>query len=94
VKMDLSLIEASWKGKQSFFVADDKDQIVFMSSNPEWLFKSLQPLSQAQQARIQESRQYLDTKIESLHFSGDFESATSNIESPHKLVQEQFFSSS
>ncbi|MCF7503668.1 ATP-binding protein [Vibrio sp. L3-7] len=94
VKMDLSLIEASWKGKQSFFVADDKDQIVFMSSNPEWLFKSLQPLDKAQQTRIQESRQYLDTKIESLHFSGDLESSTSSIQSPHQLVKERFFTSS
>lgn len=94
VKMDLSLIEASWKGKQSFFVADDKDQIVFMSSNPEWLFKSLQPLDEEQRSRIKESQQYLDTNIESLHFSGDLESATSSIKSPHQLVKEQFFTSS
>ncbi|ULN65048.1 ATP-binding protein [Vibrio gigantis] len=94
VKMDLSLIEASWQGKQSFFVADDKDQIIFMSSNPEWLFKSLQPLDTAQQARIRENQQYLDTQIESLHFSGDLESATSSIRSSHRLVKEKFFTSS
>ncbi|WP_373958598.1 ATP-binding protein [Vibrio gigantis] len=94
VKMDLSLIEASWQGKQSFFVADDKDQIIFMSSNPEWLFKSLQPLDPAQQARIRENQQYLDTQIESLHFSGDLESATSSIRSSHQLVKEKFFTSS
>ena len=94
VKMDLSLIEASWQGKQSFFVADDKDQIIFMSSNPEWLFKSLQPLDAAQQARIRENQQYLDTQIESLHFSGDLESATSSIRSSHRLVKEKFFTSS
>ena len=94
VKMDLSLIEASWQGKQSFFVADDKDQIIFMSSNPEWLFKSLQPLDAAQQTRIRENQQYLDTQIESLHFSGDLESATSSIRSSHRLVKEKFFTSS
>ncbi|MCZ8486703.1 hypothetical protein O9993_19635 [Vibrio lentus] len=82
------------KGKQSFFVADDKDQIVFMSSNPEWLFKSLQPLGEEQRSRIRESQQYLDTNIESLHFSGDLESATSSIKSSHPLVKEQFFTSS
>ncbi|UPR55994.1 sensor histidine kinase [Vibrio sp. ED004] len=94
VKMDLSLIEASWQGKQSFFVADDKDQIIFMSSNPEWLFKSLQPLDAAQQTRIRENQQYLDTQIESLHFSGDLESPTSSIRSSHRLVKEKFFTSS
>ncbi|EDK29553.1 signal transduction histidine kinase regulating C4-dicarboxylate transport system [Vibrionales bacterium SWAT-3] len=94
VKMDLSSIEASWQGKQSFFVADDKDQIIFMSSNPEWLFKSLQPLDNAQQARIRENQQYLDTQIESLHFSGDLEGATSSIRSSHPLVREKFFTSS
>lgn len=76
------------------FVADDKDQIIFMSSNPEWLFKSLQPLDAAQQTRIRENQQYLDTQIESLHFSGDLESPTSSIRSSHRLVKEKFFTSS
>ena len=94
VKMDLSLIEASWKGKQSYFVADDKDHVVFMSSNPDWLFKSLQPLDDARKREIQEGRQFLDTNIESLNFNGDLDSSTSTIQSLHPLVHEQFFVSS
>ena len=94
VKMDLSLIEASWKGKQSYFVADDKDHVVFMSSNPDWLFKSLQPLDDERKREIQEGRQFLDTNIESLNFNGDLGSSTSTIQSLHPLVHEQFFVSS
>lgn len=94
VKMDLSLIEASWKGKQSYFVADDKDHVVFMSSNPDWLFKSLQPLDEQRRQEIQEGRQFLDTRIESLNFNGDLDTTTSTIQSLHPLVHEQFFTSS
>ena len=94
VKMDLSLIEASWKGKQSYFVADDKDHVVFMSSNPDWLFKSLKPLDSERKREIQEGRQFLDTDIKSLNFNGDLGSSTSTIQSLHPLVHEQFFVSS
>jgi len=94
VKMDLSLIEASWKGKQSYFVADDKDHVVFMSSNPDWLFKSLKPLDRERKRKIQEGRQFLDTDIKSLNFNGDLDSSTSTIQSLHPLVHEQFFVSS
>ncbi len=71
VKMDLSAIEGNWKGKQSTFVATDKYNIVFMSSNPTWLFKSLTDISKSNRALITESRQYLDTPILSLALHGD-----------------------
>lgn len=39
VKMDLSAIEEHWEDKTSYFIATDPNQIIFMSSQPEWLFK-------------------------------------------------------
>lgn len=77
VKMDLSAIEENWQRKNSYFVATDKNNIVFMSSNPEWLFKSVTDLSEASRNAIQQTRQYLDKPIPSLGFVGDLQASKS-----------------
>lgn len=79
VKMDLISIEDNWQEKRSIFVANDENQIVFMSSEPSWLFKSLTPKTEQQLQRIRDSQQYLDRTIESLNFVGDLHSPQSEI---------------
>ncbi|CAM3075555.1 sensor histidine kinase [Vibrio diazotrophicus] len=71
VKMDLSSIEDNWQSKNSYFVATDDNNIVFMSSRPDWLFHSVSELSEESRQKIQETRQYLDSAIPSLGFYGD-----------------------
>lgn len=71
VKMDLSSIEDNWQSKNSYFVATDDNNIVFMSSRPDWLFHSVSELSEQSRQKIQETRQYLDSAIPSLGFYGD-----------------------
>ncbi|MGC9493341.1 sensor histidine kinase [Vibrio genomosp. F10] len=95
VKMDLSLIEESWRGKQDFFVVTDPDNVIFMSNQPDWLFKSLTTLSEAQRVRIKGSQQYLDTDIRSLGFSNDVSAAQGKLISPNKdrLLDSYFYSS-
>ncbi len=66
VKMDLSAIEQGWQRKSSYFVATDDHQVVFMSSQPDWLFHSVADLSPAQLNDIRQSQQYLDSPIPSL----------------------------
>ncbi|KOO08571.1 ATP-binding protein [Vibrio hepatarius] len=82
VKMDLSAIESNWKSKQNTFVATDENNIVFMSSNPSWLFKSLTPLPAEQRDAIIASRQYLDTEIESLGLVGSLEGVNNELSNP------------
>ncbi len=84
VKMDLSAIEESWKGKQNTFVATDKHDIIFMSSNPSWLFKGLTTLSEQNRSKVFNSRQYLDTPIRSLGLVGDLNTEHSELENPHQ----------
>lgn len=72
VKMDLSAIEENWQNQRRYFVATDPNQVVFMSSQPEWLFKSVEDLNNATRDRIRSSRQYLDKPIASLGLNGDF----------------------
>jgi two-component system C4-dicarboxylate transport sensor histidine kinase DctB len=75
VKMDLSQIEQHWQSDSSYFVATDSNNVVFMSSRPEWLFHSVIPLSPATLQMIRDSKQYLDRTIRSLGFHGQLDSA-------------------
>ncbi|MCW8333889.1 sensor histidine kinase [Vibrio paucivorans] len=84
VKMDLSAIEENWKSKQSYFVATDPNNVIFMSSKPEWLFKSLSTLTNAQRNEVLNSRQYLDTNIRSLGLTGDLSQPYSELQNPFK----------
>ncbi|MCF8778462.1 ATP-binding protein [Vibrio sp. IRLE0018] len=79
VKMELISIEDNWQEKRSIFVANDENQIVFMSSEPSWLFKSLTPKTEQQLQQIRNSQQYLDRTIDSLNFVGDLHSPQSEI---------------
>ncbi|NCO45171.1 MAG: sensor histidine kinase, partial [Vibrio sp.] len=84
VKMDLSAIEENWQSKQSYFVATDDNNIIFMSSQPEWLFKSVAMLSESDRIAVQNSRQYLDTSIRSLGLIGDFRASVAEWENPYQ----------
>ncbi len=82
VKMDLTSIEGIWESKQNTFVATDKHNVVFMSSNPSWLFKSLTRLSDGELSKISSSRQYLDKNIGSLGLYGSMNEATTVLRNP------------
>lgn len=84
IKMDLSSIEENWSNKNSFFVATDLHNVIFMSSNPNWLFRSLTTLSEAQRADIRSRRQYLDKPLRSLGLQGNLEGIHAELKSPHK----------
>lgn len=94
VKMDLSSIEENWHGKQSYFVASDPDHVIFMSSNSNWLFKSLQPLSNERKQIIRDNRQYLDTEITSLNLRGDVNASPTMMSQQSSLGSDGFVMSS
>lgn len=73
VKMDLSLIEKDWIAKDQHFLVSDSNNIVFISSEKEWLFKSLSPLVEQKEQLILEGRRYLDKKIDSIAITGDLQ---------------------
>lgn len=82
VKKDLTSIEANWQDRDSIFVATDQHNVIFMSSNDEWLFKSLTTLSEAQRQTILNSRQYLDSPIRSFGLTGDLNATHSELSNP------------
>ena len=82
VKMDLSAIEENWHSKKSYFVATDSNNIIFMSSQAEWLLNSVSTLTEKKRISIQNSRQYLDTSIPSLGLTGDLNATIAEWENP------------
>ncbi|WP_154171614.1 sensor histidine kinase [Vibrio metoecus] len=95
VKMDLSAIEEGWQSKNSYFVATDENQVVFMSSQPAWLFHSVSDLPTSQLKAIRASQQYLDSPIPSLGWRGDLYAEQSEWRKPEKhWLQDDYIVSS
>lgn len=82
IKMDLTAIEANWQNKTNTFVATDSNNVIFMSSDESWLFKSLTTLSESTRQSILNSRQYLDTPIRSFGLAGDLSQEHSHLRNP------------
>lgn len=61
VKIALDVIEAEWRLQESQIIVTDPEGIVFLSSDPAWLFKGLLPLTPDRLARTLQSRRYADT---------------------------------
>jgi two-component system C4-dicarboxylate transport sensor histidine kinase DctB len=66
VKMDLSKIEKYWSERHSQFIVSDPDGIIFITTNPDWLYQSIIPLSAESLERIKTSRRYADSNIQEL----------------------------
>lgn len=66
VKVDLHDVEQHWSNEQIDLLVTDSDGIIFISTRPEWKFRSLKPLSTRDMQRIVESLRYGDYKLTSL----------------------------
>ncbi|HQU69958.1 MAG TPA: ATP-binding protein [Albidovulum sp.] len=62
VKIGLDLIEAEWRLQDAKIIVTDSEGIVFLSSDPTWLYKGLLPLTPDRLDRTLESRRYADVR--------------------------------
>lgn len=69
VKMDLTNIEQHWSGRKIQFIVSDSDGVVFITTQPDWLFSSIKPLSDETRQLIRLSQRYHDIEIMELDFS-------------------------
>ena len=58
VKLPVDPFEEAWRGGVGDVIVTDLSGVVFMSSRPEWRFKTLSPLSRGDLARIEATNQY------------------------------------
>lgn len=71
VKITVDTLEADWQGADSDILVTDQFGIIFMSSRPEWRFKSLQALQPAALDEIKASRQYPIEQLGRLNLQRD-----------------------
>jgi two-component system, NtrC family, C4-dicarboxylate transport sensor histidine kinase DctB len=63
IKFLVDPFEVSWRGGASEIIVTDLSDVVFMSSRPEWRFRTLSPLKPADLARIRADRQYPEDQL-------------------------------
>jgi two-component system C4-dicarboxylate transport sensor histidine kinase DctB len=66
IKVDLTNLEEQWRDRQHEVVVSDPEGVIFVTTRPDWRFRSFYPLSDTVRQRIVESRRYSDTQVESL----------------------------
>jgi two-component system, NtrC family, C4-dicarboxylate transport sensor histidine kinase DctB len=67
IKVDLTNLEQQWRGRSEEVVVTDPEGVIFITTRPDWRFRSLYPLSAADRERIDESRRYSNTRVEPLN---------------------------
>ncbi|WP_020591911.1 sensor histidine kinase [Kiloniella laminariae] len=63
IKVNLEFLQQQWReGGETVFITDN-NSVIFLSSKAEWLYKSLQPISQESMTQIRSVRQYGKAKL-------------------------------
>lgn len=65
-KVDLDAIEESWRGSNYEVIVTDPEDIVFMSSHPEWTFGATRALTPDRIARTEATRRYANATLHEL----------------------------
>jgi len=63
IKINIDSVEQSWAARDESILVSDPDGVIFITTNPEWRFKSLKPLKEEVLQRITETRRYQDAAL-------------------------------
>ncbi len=63
VKVDIDSVEQKWAHRDQSFLVSDPDGVVFITTNPDWRYKTLRPLSPDVLKTIDENKRYPDTSL-------------------------------
>ncbi len=58
VKIDIDTLENNWRSQDTDLIVTDPDGVIFISTRPEWRYRSFRPLSAAAIQRVRASRRY------------------------------------
>ncbi|TDL84541.1 ATP-binding protein [Meridianimarinicoccus aquatilis] len=68
IKLDLTKLEDSWRDAGETVLLANTDGVTLLSSDPEWRYRAMIPLSNAQRVRIEGSRQFPGQSLEQLNW--------------------------
>jgi len=68
VKIGIDTLENAWRNKGTELIVTDPDGVIFVSTRPEWRYRTLQPLSPEAISRIRESRRYPEVNLRPVFF--------------------------
>ena len=67
VKIQVADLESQWSQPESFSVSEmvvlDLDGISFLASNPDWLYRAFEPISQSRLEQVRTQRRYFDEPL-------------------------------
>ncbi len=66
VKIAIDKMESAWQSRDNEIVVTDENGIIFMSSNADWLFQSIKPLSPTTLATLKKTRKYNGANLKEL----------------------------
>lgn len=69
LKIDLDEIEAEWRAQEYHILVSDPEGIIFLSTDPAWLYRGLLPLTPERISKTSASRRYADADISELPHS-------------------------
>lgn len=66
IKINIDSVEKNWGREDQTFIVTDPDGVIFLSTNPDWRFRTLTPLPTILHQNVMESRRYPQASLESL----------------------------
>lgn len=69
IKLDMSELQSAWETAAERVFVSNSDGVVVLSSNREWLYNLLNPLSEKQLDLIRKGRQFGDQNLQSLNWT-------------------------
>ena len=70
IKIGVDVLTEDWDLLEENILVTDGDGIVFLSTNPDWRYKSIQPLTDTALGSLAETRKYASVRIAPLTFAG------------------------
>jgi two-component system C4-dicarboxylate transport sensor histidine kinase DctB len=67
IKVDLTTLEQQWRGRPEEVVVTDPEGVIFITTRPDWRYRSLKPLTPSDKQRIDQSRRYAETEVIALN---------------------------
>ncbi|MEE4137100.1 MAG: cache domain-containing protein, partial [Desulforhopalus sp.] len=79
IKIEIDQIEQKWSNRDENFLVSDPEGVIFITTKPEWRYKTLRPLDPEVRRQIVEARRYPDATLDPLSSAVMMTSGTSQL---------------